>query len=254
MRVKQAYISGSVDFFRESFLKKYNLRDFCNSKKPFVLFGLYKDADYDMILKHKQPIIVVWAGSDSMKGYLTKQRAKILRHVRHCRHIAQSSYISRDLTKNDIPHKLLPISPAIIDLDPCKRGDHIYMYYGAETKKGFYGYDKALEVEKRTGLKIIYTTKKTFNKEQLHEAYRNSFVGLRLTPRDGVSVTVVELGMMGRRCVFNGDSPSALKWKTVDDICRLVEKEYKNRHNDDAQQVSDSVKKYLNVNEKWLNV
>jgi len=107
-------------------------------------------------------------------------------------------------------------------------------------------------VERRTGIEVVYAEYNTYTRAQLMDVYGGCFVGLRLTPRDGVSVTAVELGMMGRRVIFNGDTPSAIKWKGIDDICESVKKEYENRHIDDTEQVSKQVKDYLDIGEKWL--
>ena len=62
------------------------------------------------------------------------------------------------------------------------------------------------------------------------------------------------MGMLGRRSIFNGDSPSSIPFKNIDDIVENVKKEYANRHVDDIKEVSDSVKDYLNIGDQWLNV
>jgi hypothetical protein len=252
MRITQAHISGSVKFFSKGFREKYGLRPYFHNDRPLAIFGMYRPEDYDLLFKHKQPIVVVWCGSDGMQ--INEQRAGILRSRPDAFHIAQSSFLSDDLKKWGIPHKVLPVTPAQIDLQPAKRGNAIYCYYGAEWAKNTYGYDLAMQVIDRTGLKAYLTTSKCYTREELIDVYKDCFIGLRLTKHDAVAVTVVELGMMGRRCVFNGDSPNSIKWSGVDDICESVIKEYENRHNDNTWQISQYVKDYINIGDQWLYV
>ena len=249
MRVKQAYISNSVRFFAKAFLQKYGLFVKYSEFEPLVVFGMYSPEDYKQ-LNHSAPVILVWGGTDAMN--VNEGRATILKQP-HIRHIAQSKWISEDLTRWGIPHECLPVTPAIVDLDLAPRGDSIYVYYGAEWAKDFYGYGVAKEVQARTGLNAIFATSKTFNREQLIQAYRDSFIGLRLTKHDGLSVTVVELGMMGRRCIFNGDNPNSIGWHNADDICENVLKEFESRHNDNSG-IAAAVKKHLDIGDQWLNV
>ena len=60
---------------------------------------------------------------------------------------------------------------------------------------------------------------------QLVDVYKKCFIGLRLTKHDGLSNTVVELGLSGRRCVWNGGSPNAVRWSTVDSVVEAIKAE-----------------------------
>ena len=251
MRITQAHISGSVKFFSKGFREKYGLQPYFHNDRPLAIFGMYRPEDYNLLVKHKQPIVVVWCGSDGLQ--INEQRAGVLRSHPDASHIAQSSFISDDLKKWGIPHKVLPVTPAQVDLKPEPRGDAVYCYYGAEWAKEFYGYDTAREVVKRTGLKSYFATSKSYTSNELMEVYKDCFIGLRLTRHDGVSVTAVELGMMGRRCVFNGDSPNSIKWTGVDDICESVMDEFEIRKKNNIA-ISERVKDYLNIGDQWLNV
>ena len=252
IKIEHGYISSSVGHFRSAFFEKFGLKEQGRSAYPCVMFGMYNVIDWHFSQLHRHPLIVVWCGNDSKK--ITPLRQRMLLVKRKIKHIATSQVISRDLEFMGIPHEVLPVSPAAMDIEPYERGESIYCYYGMETKKKFYGVPLANEVEKRTGLKVIYAAHDTFTRSQLMDVYRDCFVGLRLTPRDGVSVTAVELGMMGRRVIFNGDTPSAIPWKGIDDICQSVQKEYNNRHIDDTAEVSKQVKEYLDIGTEWLKI
>lgn len=250
--IKQGYVSRGVGFFAESFLSKYKLRPFFDKRKPLVMFGMYKDQDIEMLRTHRAPVVLVWCGSDAMRIGRRKKWFKILKR-KDVIHYATSSWISKDLKTQDIKHKILPITPAKVDFDIFPRGDSIYFYCGSEGHKEFYGYSLVREVEKRIKPVIYYAFSNSFTKEQLEGVYRDCFLGLRLTPHDGVSVTAIELGLMGRKIIFNGDTPNSIKWQGVDDICESVMSEYEIRHEDNFN-IRDVTQKYIDIGNKWLRI
>jgi len=252
IKIEHGHVSDSVRHFKTAFFEKFELQEHGRSAHPCVMFGMYNVFDWHFFQMHRYPMIVVWCGNDSKK--ITPLRQRMLLAKRRVKHIATSKIISLDLEAMSIPHEVVPVSPAVIDIEPCERGESIYCYYGMETKKKFYGVPLAEQVEKRTGMKVIYAAHDTYTRAQLMDVYKECFIGLRLTPRDGVSVTAVELGMMGRRVIFNGDTPSAIPWKGIDDICQSVQKEYDKRHKDDTKEVSRQVKNYLDIGTEWLKI
>jgi len=253
-RITKCHVSKALKYFENSFMNKYGLSKYGKVDEPFIKFGMYYSEDYRTVLYSQSPVIVVWCGNDAAKKSLKVRARRLLAHKKRIKHIATSECIAKDLRNVGLECEVIPVTPSEISFEPCKRGDKIYFYYCSEVKKDFYGYDIAKEVEKRTGIKIIYATADSFSSEQMKDVYSKCFMGLRLTPRDGVASTVIELGMMGRRSVFNGDSPSSLKWNTVDDVCRIVQEEYENRNDNDEEDVSRAVKEYLNDNKKWLMI
>jgi hypothetical protein len=56
--------------------------------------------------------------------------------------------------------------------------------------------------------------------------YSQCFLNLRLTPHDGCPNTNIEMGLMGRRSIYNGDLPASIPWTSVDDICQNIMLEY----------------------------
>ena len=87
---------------------------------------------------------------------------------------------------------------------------------------------------------------------QLPDLYRKCFMGLRLTPHDGCSCTAIELGLMGRRIVWNGDSPNAIKWRTLDDVAAAIREEMK-LIGQTRERVREDVEKFINVPDYWLD-
>lgn len=124
------------------------------------------------------------------------------------------------------------------------------MYYG-NGREDFYGIDKIKEIEEKTGLKVITSTYNQYTEEELKELYKSCFIHLRLTQHDGLPNTIIEMGMMGRRSIYNGGLPNCYKWKDINDVCRFIKYEYNNRLNSDINKISKDMKDYLLLSKNW---
>jgi len=246
-KIKQVYVSKSVIDFKEQLKSKFNLNDYNNLDEPVFIFGMHRKEDYEFAIKHIPYKVIFWCGSDAMN---MKPEVKLIKNVTH---LAGSKFVSDDLTQNNIEHLFMPVTTASFDLPLYPRGNNIYFYYskGAEN---FYGMDILDEIKARTGLNIVIARTDTYSRKELIEnVYKNCFVGLRLTPHDGVPTTGCELGLMGRRIIHNGNQPNALNYKNIDDVIRLIQEEYNNRHEDNSQ-IAKDMKAFLDIGEEWLNV
>ena len=106
-------------------------------------------------------------------------------------------------------------------------GHKVYVYGGPESgvRAEFYGLNHLAEIQQQlpdVNFVIGHTSPPTFAYEQMASIYQDCLMGLRLTPHDGCSNTVVELGLMGRRCVWNGDLPNAIPWRTTVDVVSAI--------------------------------
>jgi len=245
MKITQARISNSIATFKSSYLSKFNLLDCYNIYKPVVFFGMYDDSDYSALRRFNNKIVVVWCGTDALM--ITSERAKILKQV-PATHIVKSEFMSDDLKKFGIPHKILPVSWQQYDIKPLPLGDCIF-HYG---QSDFYGHKHLNKIEKATGLKIYRTTKDTYTKDQLLEVYRKCFIGLRLTKHDGLPNTVLEMGMMGRKSIYNGGIPSSIRWRNIDDVISSITNINKNRSHENIHEVSWKIKNFINIGTEWL--
>ena len=108
-------------------------------------------------------------------------------------------------------------------------------------------------IKKRTKHKIIEANHTTYKPDQLDEIYKSCFLGLRLTKHDGLPNTVLELGLMGRNCIHNGNIPNCLNYNTVEDIIQIINEEYKKREIK-SKNIVDDVYDFLNIDNNWLKV
>lgn len=240
--IEQGYVSASLHGL--DFLGRYELRDYFDSLRPLVIFGMYRDEDLKLFERHPSDVIVVWQGSDAMK--LTKEWADRLKK-RTAKHYSISHWITASLEAFDIDSQYAPITATKGTSNPVPRGNSVYFYTSHESQESsdHYGEFMIPEIRERTGLNIITATYQTYDKANLHDIYRDCFINLRLTKYDGCPNGNLELGLLGRRSVFNGMIPNSLRWGSVDDICQTVMREYYNR-NQDNREIAELTEIYVN--------
>lgn len=253
MRIKQCYLSSTVrkggKFF--NFFNKYGFQRYHNPNEPAFFFGLYTYQDLDILRYHNALAVIIWRGGDSMRGMNLKQAKK---HP-SAKHIAISSFIAEDLDRAGIAYKSIPIVGSNVEkITPTPLGDKIYAYV---PKDGyyFYGGDIIDKIRQACKYKIIVSTGPTrYTKSKLFKIYDKCFCGLRLTKHDGAANTVVELGLKGRMCFYNGNVPNAIHWSRDDvpAILDAIERESQKIGSTDTS-LYEKMQQYLDIGEDWLN-
>lgn len=236
----QSYISESLAGL--DYVSKYSLKPYTDSLKPLVIFGMYRDKDIRLYLNHKGPLVLVWAGSDAMDMHWPNEIKS-----RECTHYAISHWIEERLQGNGIQCFYSPISATTGRANPVPRGNSVYFYTSHSSKESsdHYGEYMIDEIKARTGLNVITATYETYDKVQLEDVYRDCFINLRLTAFDGCPNTNLEMGLLGRRSIFNGKIPGSIKWRGVDDICDSIMHEYYHR-NEDNTEIAELMDIYVN--------
>ena len=261
MRIKQARIASCLRNFRAPFWQKYGLDHYSSITKPAVFFGCYAPGraasrragpDIHAILKHQALAVLIWGGSDAL--YAGAKCFRPVLEAGHVKHIAISRSISEDLQRLEVPHIHLPIFPARVNgLTPEPLGQNIYVYSSHGTSE-VYGRSIVRAVKKRlTDFNFIHaysTPPQRYTRGELLGIYRSCFIGLRLTVHDGLSNTVVELGLMGRKCIWNGWLTNAIPWKNAKDVAHRIRREYQKEG--DPWAVAKGVQKDLELSSAWL--
>jgi len=248
MRIKQGRVSTSVRF---NFLEKYDLSIYNNIKKSTIFFGCYNpQKDFNNIINHQGLGILVWCGSDIQM--INFHKIIKIKNRKNIKHIAISKFIADDLRKLGIEFKRLSIYPSKNIPDPQPLGDYIYSY----VPKFRYDYYGGRIIDKLKKLlpneKFIITSNEQYPKEEVIEFYKKSFIGLRLTQHDGLPNTVIELGLMGRRCIYNGILPNVIAWNGILDIIKKIKTE-KLMIGQTNVQMAYAMSNFLNLDDSWLN-
>lgn len=248
-RISQCWMSRSLkhsvfwDFAVRWKLKTYEDRD-----APLIVYGCYREADLRAVNQHRGLLIMLWGGSD----ILVHGSNSVFRKP-NIRHLAISKFIARDLRRLKKPFKRLNLPGADMSgYEPAPLGDSVYAYMpkGGEAKYG----GATVEVVRKRMPKTNFIVNRRCEKlrPEMKELYTRSFIGLRLSPHDGVANTVVELGLMGRRCVYNGDTPNAINWKTAEDVIAAIKRE-RARGPVTQAEVAKQVYEYLHWDDGWLD-
>ncbi len=252
MRIKQCeYAEARISKFKH-FLKKYELEEYHSPNEPAIFFGMYSRLTLNTLANHKSLAILIWRGSDIISK---KQRLKSVLALKNpnIKHVAISDFIVKDLKRVGVKPCFLPLcATKIEDLGTCKLGHEIYAYV-SKKRYNFYGGPIIDKLDKKCGYKINRAlSTHTFTRKQLIRIYRKCFLGLRLTEHDGIANQVIEMGIMGRRCVHNGQQPNCLRWNNVDDVLESIDRESK-RIGKVNRRVAQRTKNYIEVGEDWLN-
>ncbi|MES2621633.1 MAG: hypothetical protein V4615_12350 [Bacteroidota bacterium] len=240
--MNQCHISESLVGL--DFKSRYNLTDYVDSLRPLIIFGMYRDRDMFLYLKHPSEVILVWQGSDAKK--ISHEWVEKLK-TRKAKHYAISHWIKESLDSYGIESELKPISATVAKMNPVKKGNSIYFYSSDESEDSanHYGQHMIEEIKRRTGLNIIRGAWGVYPKECMPMIYSQCFINLRLTTYDGSPNGALEMGLMGIPSIFNGDIPGAIKWNNVDDICDSIWNEFINK--DKPTNLHEETFKFLNI-------
>jgi len=226
MKFKQACVSRSLAGLTKGYRKKYNLRTYFDSLEPLLFIGMYRQKDFDLFLNHKGEKAIVYCGSDAKDLPL-----EWIEEIKKAdANYSISNFTKQSLLNHGINSEYYPINATIAkDWKPRKNGDNIYWYYSPNCPE-VYGSEFIDEIEKRTGLNIIKAHLKSHTQKELQSVYASCFLNLRLTQHDGCPNSNLQMGLMGKASIYNGDLPHSITWNNIDDICESIIKSYTNRH------------------------
>lgn len=249
--ITQFIISYSVIFFWSKIAEKYNLKYVNYSSDydinvPCLFVGNYRQRDEDKILNHKGFKVLLWGGTDITKeGRIDNLKGKSIFHI------AQSRWQADVLNEAGVKYVYLPMFFGNIDYwKPEILGNKIYVYGHGEK----YGIPMIKRIMELVPFEFILTNYRShYDEAQLYDLYKKCFVGLRLTKFDGTAHSVQEMGLMGRRTIWNGKTPSAISWENIDNIIKTINEESKKIGTLQFQIAKDTYD-FLNIGIDWLNV
>jgi hypothetical protein len=248
-KILQCKIRISQKKFR-TFQTMHGLSDYKDPNKPTFFYGLYRK-DVELMKKHKSLLILIWRGSDIMQPGHLEASKKMKTNVKH---VAISSFICRDLDMAGIKYIRLPIvGRPVADIRPKPLGDEVYVYL-PKTRHDFFNADIIEKIKKKCKYKInIATHINYYSRKKLLKVYERCFCGIRLSNHDGLPNQVIEMGLMGRKCIHNGDLPGSIHWNrsNIDNIINNINNEAKFIGTINKKLYKDT-KKLINIGNEWL--
>lgn len=252
-KIRQCFVSNALAHFKDHFMRNHGLIEYSDPNKPAIFFGCYGQQNFDIINRHKGLAVIVWGGSDAMHPRFVRD----LGRKGNTRHVALSDYVTHDFRRHRIPQnrrKKIPLIATNKDMfEPTRLGDSVYIYLTMnkrvreaklyeDVKRKLNGKHKIIEITAYTKLPQV----------EYSRMLDQCFIGLRLVNHDGLSNTVVELGLKGRKCLWNGGTPNAIPYKNASDVVNAITKEAdligQRGHSDIAKAVRD----YITVDDSWM--
>lgn len=266
MRICQLYVSpGMSADWGERLRKKYGLREYDDPNQPAIFYGFFSAAP-KIVSLHKSVGIILWAGTDAWRlvGHKTsghnlpnlRDYEKVL-GMKRIYHICRSRYIQEDFEFCGLSYKFVRVSPTYPWLFfPKPLGPSIYCYNYRSAKAEKYGGPLVQQLERIfPDIKFLSKdlTNETVPHEEMYLVYEQCFLGLRLTAHDGLPNSVLEMGLMGRRSVYNGDIPGAISYDSLDNIVDAIKKERKKIGDPGSQEISNEIRHMLDISDDWLD-
>lgn len=225
----------SLDGLIEGYIKKYELKPYTDINEPCLFIGMYRQHEFTTFKKHKGYKAVVFCGSDSK--LIAKNWIKPIKTADKI--YCKSEYVQNTLLQIGIISEIYPINPTDIELwHPCTNGDKIYWYYSRKHHE-FYGSKLINEIQRRINIPIIKAHYQSYSQNELYKIYSQCFLNLRLTEHDGCPNTNLQMGLMGRPSIYNGNLPHSIKWQNADDIIDNIRILYNNRFKDNSHIAND---------------
>ena len=257
-KINQVSVSRCLSRFENKICKEYDLSKYAFRNDPAIFFGCYNHADFTKLKSHKAMAILVWGGTDvntiDSKNFMDKK----IFFRENIYHVAISDQISSKLLEIGIPKsKIRSIHLRLLnykdynEATPLKDSVYIYTSLDSDRAKNIYGSDVYREVIGKLPDINFIIAHGQYSQQEIIDVYKRCFIGLRLTFFDGSANTVQELGLLGRKCVHNGDMPTSLRWSTAQDVINHINHERKmvNRVNLMCRR---SMLEFLSSDDTWL--
>jgi hypothetical protein len=224
VRIKKLYSPWDTDNFGPALIRKYgfefyNPKDAQDKKEPVVVFGCYARATKRDVMQHPGLVVIVWAGMDSLRLHEMGEFVDWLRTNSHrVFHIAHSHWIRTDLEHfglKVIDRVVLPFDDSKFKFEE-RQGTKVYHYGAPKDRSWYYGTDLMKSLQHRWRKPefpdVVITIHSLYKYDELYEVYKDSFAGVRLTEHDNMALSCIELGLMGRCSIFNGNIPCAIPY------------------------------------------
>jgi hypothetical protein len=253
MRIRQLFLGLDYSTWRP-FKIKYGFRNYSEINEPAVFYGMYTKNHYNILMSHRGLSVVVWAGSDSMN--IPPYLVRFFHENKHrVFHLAYSHWIKHDLDFHGIEYIEKPIFG--MDFDDFRfsgiRGDRIYNYHARKEARDFYGHTFMVNlVKKYPAIHVELCVHGQHKRKLMQEVYDRCFMGVRMTTHDQMGLSVIEMGLLGKRSVFNGNVPCALNFRNEQEAEDLI-LEYWANPPDPDRLLAEEMREFVRDDEKWLD-
>jgi hypothetical protein len=226
--VTQGYVSKGLQSLNLRFMKHFNFQPLQSLDEPCVFFGVYDDHDLAALYAHQGLKYIIWGGEDANPANGQAKATLLEVHKLHnVVHLAISKCLYERLTTYHF-------SPIYVDFNlvdtslfypvlKSELGRSIYIFNGQTPgREHIYGKSIYEAVMKRLPkYRYILSNQTCSPYESMPGIYKQCFIILRLTSRDGNANSVQECEAMGIPVVHN-QSDYGLKWESIEDVVQHI--------------------------------
>lgn len=279
-KIEQLYISANLYKYKDD--KRihlcHKLNDYKDIYKPCFFYGIAKEQDIDAILNHKGKKYVIFSGGDiDLLYHINKNTQytntrwnflKKLHNLDEIYYIPRSEFMINDMKLLNYKYTYYPFyGDAYSTYDIKPKGNKIYFYTYPDYQKYLYGHSVVEEIKKRKPeyefILLTHNNAYLQNKEfcdennistcesndELIKKYQQCFIAIRLTNHDGIANSVLELGSLGIKTIYNDiKCPASLTYNSIDDVINHIENERKTIGTIDDKLI-ENVKKFITPDE-----
>ena len=279
-KIEQLYLSANLYKYKDDkrIHSCHKLNDYNDIYKPCFFYGIAKEQDIDAILNHKGKKYIIFSGGDIDLVYHINKNTrytntrwnylKKLHNLDEIYYIPRSEFMINDMKLLNYKYTYYPFyGDAYSTYDIKPKGNKIYFYTYPDYQKYLYGHTVVEEIKKRKPeyefIQLTHNKAYLQNKEfcdannistcesndELIEKYQQSFIALRLTNHDGIANSVLELGSLGIKTIYNDiKCPASLTYNSIDDVINHIENERKTIGTIDDKLI-ENVKKFITPDE-----
>ncbi len=258
-KIEQLYLSANLYKYKEDnrIHKCHNLKEYYDTNKPAFFYGFARLEDINMIINHKGKKYIIFSGGDidllfhiNKNSLGTKNRLRYLKELHNLDeiyYIPRSEFMINDMKLLNYKYTYYPFyGDAYSTYNIKPKGNKIYFYTYPDDQKYLYGHSIIKLIQKlKPEYEFLQLThpKASSNykdycdnnnitscnsNDELVQKYQQCFLGLRLTNHDGIANSVLELGSLGIKTIYNDSKcPAALTYNSIDDIINHIENEKK---------------------------
>lgn len=279
-KIEQLYLSANLYKYKDD--KRihlcHKLNDYKDIYKPCFFYGIAKEQDIDAILNHKGKKYVIFSGGDiDLLYHINKNTQytntrwnflKKLHNLDEIYYIPRSEFMINDMKLLNYKYTYYPFyGDAYSTYDIKPKGNKIYFYTYPDYQKYLYGHSVVEEIKKRKPeyefILLTHNNAYLQNKEfcdennistcesndELIKKYQQCFIAIRLTNHDGIANSVLELGSLGIKTIYNDiKCPASLTYNSIDDVINHIENERKTIGTIDDKLI-ENVKKFITPDE-----
>lgn len=251
--IKQVYFADTLDFFKEDFLRRWELKEYNNPNEPSLFVGLYNNEDVNTFTNHKSYKVLYFAGND-----LQHPQLKIASQTPNTSCIGYGAdWLYKSLDEYNIPYtKLRILLKNFSDFTPTPLGENIYVYKGLNgNRPDHYKWKEIVQpLQQVFGEDRIIFSQNIPLSELKEKYYNDCFIYIRPNPIGG-GTSMFELGHMGRKTITNQHSnfSTCLQYKNIDEMLSLIMKE-SNKIGTLQPQVAEELKLMFDHSGEWLNL